>query len=65
MRKSLSGSKTDDTFEAVLRAEFELMRSRFERQVAELKDENIKEKVAAGKIQVEAAIEIERLKVMN
>ena len=52
MRKSLSGSKTDDTFEAVLRAEFELMRSRFERQVAELKDENIKEKVAAGKIQV-------------
>ena len=29
----------EDTYEAVLRSEFELMRSKFEKQVASLKDE--------------------------
>jgi hypothetical protein len=62
---SIARSDCDDTFEAVLREEFELMRRKFEHQVGELREASMRDKVTISQVKTEAQVEIDKLKVAN
>ena len=63
--RQFTAYNADETFETVLRNEFELMRKQFDRQVTSLKESIMKDKIEMSQLKAENMVEVEKLKAQN